>query len=354
MEKIKRLFLYAGANPEEFAQGQQEMHDYNYGRLSVFLALAIVFLGIASCSALISDVLSPNLGAYLIAFGVFCFLLPIELYFCKRSQVGLQICIFLFVFTLYSLGIYIGTVTCPGSQATSFIAFLLTLPMLFIVPPIENVCSIVIWDLIFVLFVLWYKELDVIPIDLLNSVMYGCISIIASTYVMRMMMLNFITRAKLRFVAENDQTTGLRNRNAYEREQSTIPGRHCRRTLSCVYIDINGLHELNNSRGHQAGDIMLREVADELKKQFGDELTYRMGGDEYIALAPDMPEEQLHEKVRAFSLAIERRDYHAALGWATCDIDGIQMEELLRVAESRMYEAKSAYYRNKNSAPRGR
>jgi len=72
MEKIKRLFLYAGANPEEFAQGQQEMHDYNYGRLSVFLALAIVFLGIASCSALISDVLSPNLGAYLIAFGVFC------------------------------------------------------------------------------------------------------------------------------------------------------------------------------------------------------------------------------------------------------------------------------------------
>ena len=44
MEKIKRLFLYAGANPEEFAQGQQEMHDYNYGRLSVFLALAIVFL----------------------------------------------------------------------------------------------------------------------------------------------------------------------------------------------------------------------------------------------------------------------------------------------------------------------
>ena len=99
---------------------------------------------------------------------------------------------------------------------------------------------------------------------------------------------------------------------------------------------------------------MLREVADELKKQFGDELTYRMGGDEYIALAPDMPEEQLHEKVRAFSLAIERRDYHAALGWATCDIDGIQMEELLRVAESRMYEAKSAYYRNKNIAPRGR
>lgn len=353
MEKIKRLFLYAGANPDEFMQGQQEMHDYNCSRLSVFLALAIVFLFITTGCAFISDVLSPNLPAYLIALGIFCFLLPIELYVGRRSKIGLQICIAIFLSTLYSLGIYIGTVTCPGGQATSFIAFLLTLPMLFIVPPIENICHIVIWDMLFVLFVLWHKELDVIPVDLLNSVMYGCISMIASTYVMRMMMLNFITRAKLRFVAENDQTTGLRNRNAFEREQNDIPGR-CFRTLSCVYMDINGLHELNNTKGHQAGDIMLREVADELKKQFGAELTYRMGGDEYIALAPDLPEEKLHEKVRAFSLAIELKDYHAALGWATIDVSKVHMEELLRIAESRMYQAKSAYYQNKNIAPRGR
>ena len=55
-------------------------------------------------------------------------------------------------------------------------------------------------------------------------------------------------------------------------------------------------------------------VADELKKQFGDELTYRMGGDEYVAFAPDLSEDRLHEKVRTFSLAIEQKDYHAALG----------------------------------------
>ena len=158
-------------------------------------------------------------------------------------------------------------------------------------------------------------------------IIYGCISIIASTYVMHMMMQNFITRARLRYVAENDQTTGLRNRNAFEREQNDIPDR-CRRTLSCVYMDINGLHELNNAKGHQAGDIMLREVADELKKQFGNELTYRMGGDEYVAFAPDLSEDRLHDKVRAFSLAIEQKDYHAALGWATCETASLRMENL--------------------------
>lgn len=253
-----------------------------------FLAISIVFLLISAVYAVFSVVLAPNLPAYLIVLGISCLLLPITLYVGRRSRVGLQICLSLFLSSLYSLGIYLSTVTSPGGPATAFIAFLLTLPTLFILPPLENMCSVVIWDMLFFLFVSASKDARIIQIDMLNGIIYGCISIIASTYVMHMMMQNFITRARLRYVAENDQTTGLRNRNAYEREQNDIPGR-CRRTLSCVYMDINGLHELNNAMGHQAGDIMLREVADELKKQFGDELTYRMGGDEYVAFAPTCP-----------------------------------------------------------------
>ena len=329
MEKIKRLLLYAGANPEEFAQVQQEMHLYNYNRLVAFLAISIIFLLISSVYAVFSVVLAPNLPAYLIVLSISCLLLPITLYVGRRSRIGLQICLSL------------------------FLGFLLTLPTLFIMPPLENVCSIAIWDVLFLLFVSVTKDARIIQIDMLNGIIYGCISIIASTYVMHMMMQNFITRARLRYVAENDQTTGLRNRNAFEREQNDIPGR-CRRTLSCVYMDINGLHELNNAMGHQAGDIMLREVADELKKQFGDELTYRMGGDEYVAFAPDLSEDRLHDKVRAFSLAIEQKDYHAALGWATCETASLRMENLLRIAETRMYQAKSAYYQDKNTLPRGR
>lgn len=353
MEKIKRLLLYAGATPEEFAQIQQEMHLYNYNRLVAFLAISIIFLLISAVYAVFSAVLAPNLPAYLIVLGISCLLLPITLYVGRRSRAGLQICLALFLGSLYSLGIYLSTVTSPGGPATAFIAFLLTLPTLFILPPLENVCSIAIWDMLFFLFVSVTKDARIIQIDMLNGIIYGCVSIIASTYVMHMMMQNFITRARLRYVAENDQTTGLRNRNAFEREQNDIPDR-CRRTLSCVYMDINGLHELNNAMGHQAGDIMLREVADELKKQFGDELTYRMGGDEYVAFAPDLSEDRLHEKVRTFSLAIEQKDYHAALGWATCEAASLRMENLLRIAETRMYQAKSAYYQDKNILPRGR
>ena len=282
MEKIKRLLLYAGANPEEFAQVQQEMHLYNYNRLVAFLAISIVFLLISAVYAVFSVVLAPNLPAYLIVLSISCLLLPITLYVGRRSRVGLQICLTLFLGSLYSLGIYLSTVTCPGGPATAFIAFLLTLPTLFIMPPLENVCSIAIWDMLFFLFVSVTKDARIIQIDMLNGIIYGCVSIIASTYVMHMMMQNFITRARLRYVAENDQTTGLRNRNAFEREQNDIPGR-CRRTLSCVYMDINGLHELNNAKGHQAGDIMLREVADGIRSVFRPtDALARIGGDEFL------------------------------------------------------------------------
>ena len=195
------------------------------------------------------------------------------------------------------------------------------------------------------------KSLFTRPANIADVMMQ--VNFVPETMPLQLMLQNFITLARLRYVAENDQTTGLRNRNAFEREQNDIPGR-CRRTLSCVYMDINGLHELNNAMGHQAGDIMLREVVDELKKQFGDELTYRMGGDEYVAFAPDLSEDRLHEKVRTFSLAIEQKDYHAALGWATCETASLRMENLLRIAETRMYQAKSAYYQDKNILPRGR
>lgn len=353
MEKIKRLLLYAGATPEEFAQVQQEMHLYNYNRLVAFLAISIVFLLISAVYAVFSVVLAPNLPAYLIVLGISCLLLPITLYVGRRSRAGLQICLSLFLSSLYSLSIYLKHRDQSGRTGNRIHRLSAhTSHAVHLAAARKHVQRRHLGYAVF-LFVSVSKDARIVQIDMLNGIIYGCISIIASTYVMHMMMQNFITRARLRYVAENDQTTGLRNRNAFEREQNDIPGR-CRRTLSCVYMDINGLHELNNAMGHQAGDIMLREVADELKKQFGDELTYRMGGDEYVAFAPDLSEDRLHEKVRTFSLAIEQKDYHAALGWATCETASLRMENLLRIAETRMYQAKSAYYQDKNILPRGR
>ena len=64
-----------------------------------------------------------------------------------------------------------------------------------------------------------------------------------------------------------DQGTGLMNRVAYEKclhksDQRVIA------PAACIYIDANGLHEINNERGHEAGDQLLRTVAERLREQF--------------------------------------------------------------------------------------
>ena len=58
--------------------------------------------------------------------------------------------------------------------------------------------------------------------------------------------------------------------------------------ICCIYVDVNGLHELNNTQGHAAGDKMLQTVASLMRTQFGDRHVYRIGGDEFVVLAQDM------------------------------------------------------------------
>ena len=141
---------------------------------------------------------------------------------------------------------------------------------------------------------------------------------------------------------EKDRLTGLYNRNRYEADLPRIKTRY-RKSLACVYLDVNGLHELNNAKGHSAGDTMLKTVAMEIRKQFGADLTYRIGGDEFLVFVPDAPEAETDRKLRKLAETLEKEDYHISAG--------VQWEEeissiasLIKAAEKKMYAAKKAYY----------
>ena len=83
------------------------------------------------------------------------------------------------------------------------------------------------------------------------------------------------------------------------------------------------------------------------------ELTGRLSAHDHLSGNPNLRRTNRIRTIHG-SLAIEQKDYHAALGWATCETASLRMENLLRIAETRMYQAKSAYYQDKNILPRGR
>ena len=138
-----------------------------------------------------------------------------------------------------------------------------------------------------------------------------------------------------------DILTGLQNRNRYEDFVRSIGEKT--KGLSCFYIDANGLHELNNSRGHLAGDQMLRFMADALKVAFGEETVYRIGGDEFIVFQYGSSFKELRKKMRQVQVEMIRNDYHASAG--LCMFDEVSsVKEMIKTAEERMYKAKKRYY----------
>ena len=153
---------------------------------------------------------------------------------------------------------------------------------------------------------------------------------------------NLASRVQLKEKSELDALTGLRNRNCFEADLAACAGRPMR-ALTCVYTDANGLRELNNSYGHEAGDRMLRYVARALAEVFGTETTYRIGGDEFAALIPDLEEDEAQRKLEAFQRAMAEQNHLCSAGLASSPWPA-DIPALLTIAEKRMYADKRRFY----------
>ena len=149
-----------------------------------------------------------------------------------------------------------------------------------------------------------------------------------------------------------DALTNLYNRLKFNADIESL-GKSGDQIFTCLYIDANGLHELNNILGHQKGDDMLCCVADTLRKYFPDERVYRIGGDEFVVLSIKLSK-------RAVELAVEkvRRDlqvdnYEISVGIAIGPC-GRNVEKIVAAAELKMRKDKDNYYMNNGDSRRKR
>ncbi len=140
-----------------------------------------------------------------------------------------------------------------------------------------------------------------------------------------------------------DSLTGLKNRNVFDASLTQYANMPCH-LLYSIYIDVNGLHEVNNLYGHSAGDTMLRTVAAQIRGSFGEEHTYRIGGDEFAVFAMDLDEEDLQKEIRGLKEAVRENDYHISVGYACQESDFLNIDDLMATAEERMYRDKQEFY----------
>jgi diguanylate cyclase (GGDEF) domain protein len=343
MEALRRL-LYAEMSREEYKACLPDIQRSNRQRVTAYLGIACAFLTVLWILSGALEFLRPNMLAYMIALAVCMGLQAVNRAFPGKNGLLLTWLMYAFEALLYVLGIYLGIHPSPDAPTVSFIAFLLAVPLLFVMRPIQHILNVVFFDGIFILTCFLFKSKETLPVDILDGMVFGAVSCIISTFIMLSMHENFSIRHKLLGIAETDLNVGLKNRNAYESQMHDYP-MHCSSTLSCVYLDVNGLHELNNTRGHAAGDEMLKTVAAKVRDIFGEEYSYRVGGDEFVAFAMDKSAEEMRALIHKLVQEVDEAGYSVAVGTATHSAGGIDMEVLVKSAETRMYLAKEEHYR---------
>lgn len=143
-------------------------------------------------------------------------------------------------------------------------------------------------------------------------------------------------------MGELDTMTGLKNRNAYQKDLENYEKRD-KKHLCCIYVDVNGLHDMNNNFGHASGDKMLSCVGGLIQELFGFEGSYRTGGDEFVVLCTDLNESMVRERLQTLQTNLEKQEYFVSVGFAFLE-SGQRLQQMIETAESRMYEAKKAFY----------
>lgn len=147
--------------------------------------------------------------------------------------------------------------------------------------------------------------------------------------------------------ATTDSLTGALNRVAYNKALVVLD-QEKNTDFSCIYVDVNELHLINNTYGHSAGDEMLLYIANTLKEVFYGHKVYRLGGDEFLVFVRDLPYETVKKNTERFEEQLKIKNYHTAIG-LSYRTQNTNTDEMVKEAEARMYEAKAQYYQNKEN-----
>ncbi|WP_054773880.1 GGDEF domain-containing protein [Methylogaea oryzae] len=157
---------------------------------------------------------------------------------------------------------------------------------------------------------------------------------------------------QLHHLAHHDALTGLANRKLfYDRLQRSInAARRSGKRAVLMFLDLTGFKAINDSLGHQVGDLLLQGVSQRLTDCVrASDCVARLGGDEFTVLLDDVsgPEDILPiaQKIlgalsEPFTLESAHLVTHASLGVALFPDDSDDAASLVRAADAAMYQAK--------------
>ena len=343
-ERIRKMMISAGLDEADYQRIRLEMWAANQRSVTTFSAVAAALLLAMSVLSFVVPSLAEMRRLYIFSALACACIYVLARGPARRSPALTCLAMYAFILLLQLFSIVLGTMYATHELAVSYIALLVAAPQVFTDRPRRMCGEIVVSCAIFIGMCILMKEPEVWTIDVVDAVAFGVLSLFSCSYLMKLKLERYVFEDDTRILAETDQLTGTRNRNSYELQLRRLPELPME-TIAAVYVDVNGLHEINNTQGHTAGDAMLCCVARIMQGLFGGDNTYRIGGDEFVALVQDRPQSEMQARVKRLESEAAAAGYHVAVGMGFCRRRALDVNDLIREAEQEMYRNKDIYYR---------
>ena len=147
----------------------------------------------------------------------------------------------------------------------------------------------------------------------------------------------------LKYLSYRDVLTGMYNRNKYMDVLDEYKERKIN-DVGVAFFDLNGLKKINDKKGHKAGDTYICLAAGTLIKKFP-ENAYRIGGDEFVIIMPDVNKNVFECEVHKLQEEMQQKGVSISMGYLWKK-SADNVVDMLNEADKLMYEEKKLYYQS--------
>ncbi|MEL1134504.1 GGDEF domain-containing protein [Desulfitobacterium sp. THU1] len=191
--------------------------------------------------------------------------------------------------------------------------------------------------------------------DYILRIGFLVIALVAAYYINRLyvdkLKENAYYTKRIHELAYHDYLTDLPNRVLFSDRlnQAILSAKRTNENFAVIFLDLDDFKKVNDTLGHDQGDLLLKEIANKLTETLREEDTVsRYGGDEFLVLAQNISAEAIEELPRRIIESLERPfDLEgqsiyitASLGVSVYPVDGETVDQLIKSADIAMYKAK--------------